>query len=278
MLSPSTAKSFTQKQQYQRSQGEACLYVKNIAQKTHIDRLYQQGCAKLRVPTPRSKGLEAIMINSSGGMTGGDRLKWCFKARDDTALTITTQACERIYAALSDIAITDVELDVGPHAKIAWLPQETLVFNDGAFSRNLEVDMAQSSELLLVEPVIFGRQAMGEHVETGLFKDRWRIRQNGQLIHAEQALFKGSIANDLQRKALGNGALAFATILLIAPHAEALLSRTHALIGGYGSASFWNGKLLARIAAPSAYQLRRTLTPLIHFLNHDTPLPKIWHS
>lgn len=262
---------------HQRSKGIGRLAVKSRDEQTHIENLYQQGCAKIRVPSRRSAGLEAVMINSSGGMTGGDVLDWQFEAGSQTALTVTTQACERVYAATTDIARTQVSLTLEQGSKLAWLPQETILFDQGAYARNLDVDMAGDAELLIVEPVSFGRKAMGETIHQGEFRDRWRIRKDGALCHAEQSLFDGPIHQKLQRAGTAHGHSAMATLLLIAPHAEAMLPKALDIIGGRGSASFWQGKLVVRILAEGTYQLRHILCPLIQTLNRGTPVPKNWN-
>lgn len=266
-----------ERHRHQRSKGVGRLTVKSRNSQSHIQNLYQQGCAKIRIPSRRGAGLEAVMINSSGGMTGGDILDWAFDAKAETALTVTTQACERIYAATSDIARANISLTLGQASKLAWLPQETIMFDQGAFARRLDVDMAENAELFIVEPIIFGRKSMGETIQNGLFQDRWRIRKQGVLCHAEQSQFDGPIHDLLNRTGTANGHIALATLLLIAPRAEALLPKALEIIGPHGSASFWQGKLLARILAKDAYSLRHILCPLIQMLNHGTPVPKIWN-
>ena len=261
---------------HQRSYGKAMLRVKNERGKTRIADLHQEGCAKLRLPTSRIEAIQAVMINSSGGITGGDRLEWSFGLEAGTALTLTTQACERVYAASADVARTTVRINVGEGAKLAWLPQETILFNQGAFSRKLEIDLADNAELLLVEPLVFGRKAMNEAVQNGFFKDTWRVNRNGRLFHAEDALFEGDISEQLERLPVTKGHVAVATILLVAPRAEGLLEEARAVIEGAGGVSFWNGKLLARIMAKDSYHLRQILAPLIQLINQDAPLPKIW--
>ncbi|MEP1208807.1 MAG: urease accessory protein UreD [Rhizobiaceae bacterium] len=216
------------------------------------------------------------MINSSGGMTGGDRLNWTFELHDHTALTVTSQACERVYAATTDTAKTDIAISVGKGAKLAWLPQETILFNQGSFARHLEVDLAVGAELLLIEPIIFGRGAMNEVVSHGHLKDRWRIRRGDRLIHAEDALFCGNIHQKLQSDWVSGGRVAVANILLIAPRAEGLCAAARQIIEGSGAASFWQDKLLIRLMATDSYELRKKLAPLINLLNNSTPLPKIW--
>lgn len=265
----------------QRSRGAGRLSVAAIDGGTRIGRLYQQGCAKLRIPADRGNGqLEAIMINTSGGMTGGDRMDWRFEAGSSTALTLTTQASEKIYRSSGGHAEAAIAVSAGRGARLAWLPQETILFDRSALRRRIEVDLGADAEALFVESLVVGRTAMGETIAGALseisFNDQWRVRREGRLQFAEAMSISGRPSDMLTRRAVTAGAAALATVLLVSPGAEGFLDRTRQLIGASGGASFWNGNLLARIVAPNGYQLRKTLIPLIGCLSPCRIVPKVW--
>ena len=259
----------------QRAFGRGECAVKNRDGITALDRLWQEGCAKLRLPK-HDHGFEAVTINSSGGLTGGDELHWAFSAADQTEITVTTQACEKVYASSGGKASVTTSLAVGKGARLNWLPQETIMFNQSALSRRLEANLVADAELLICEPVLLGREAMSETVETGLFEDRWRIHIDGVLVHAEQFRIGPEFSTDAMRTAVLNGHRAYATVLLIAANGEALLDHARQIIGALGGASFWNGKLLARLVAANGYELRQRLIPLLSLLNKQATLPKCW--
>lgn len=248
--------------------------------RTRLRRLYQDGAAKIRMPTVSADPLEAVLINTAGGMTGGDRLGWEVDVGEAASASITTQACEKIYKAASDRAEVRVNLSVGENGRIAWLPQETIVFDRAAFARTLDVELAVGAEALVLEATVFGRLAMGERATQGHFHDRWRVRRDGELIHAEDFRIGPDIAAMLDRPVVAGGAIAMATLLLVSPRAEALLDPVLAIVGDQGSASVWSvkqsGKLLARLYAGDGYQLRQRLVPLVELLNGRAGLPKLW--
>ncbi|TIV69630.1 MAG: urease accessory protein UreD [Mesorhizobium sp.] len=264
----------------QRVAGRGRLFCGKSSGRTRLQRLYQDGSAKIRMPAVQGDPLEAVLINTAGGLTGGDRLGWEIEVGEGASASITTQACEKIYRAASDRAETTVSLDVAAGGRIAWLPQETIVFDRAAFARTLDVTLAGSAEALLLEATLFGRLAMGEQTVLGNFHDRWRVRQGGRLIHAEDFRIGPDIAAGLQRRAVAGGAQAIATLLFVSPHAEALLEPARAIIADQGGASFWSvgqsGKLLARLTAGDGYQLRKRLVPLVELLNGRAGLPKLW--
>lgn len=262
---------------HQRSAGSGRLAIGLTAGRSRIARLYQQGCAKIRVPRTHSgNALEAVMINTSGGMTGGDRLDWEFRVGANAHMTATTQACERIYASPGGTAQTRVTLHVEDGASLNWLPQETILFDQGRFSREIAIDLAATARALIVESTIFGRRSMGETVRSGAFHDRWRVRRGGRMIHAEDFRLEGAVAAKLARNAVTGSHGALATILCIAPQAEALVRPCREFLGPNGGASFWNGKLLARFTARDGYALRQTLVPLIGLLDEGARLPRVW--
>lgn len=260
---------------HQRTRGSGRISVKSTSGRTRINRLYQEGAARIRVPDhPGRSDLEAVIINTAGGVTGGDDLAWEATAGADTHLTVTTQACEKIYKAAQDTANVSVKLQVAAGATLNWLPQETIFFDQARLSRTIEAQLHGNASLLLVEPVIFGRRAMNETVRYGLWHDTWRIRHNGELIHAENVRLSGEVAQILDRNASLEGHTALATLALVGNHAEGKLEGARALMSSapdcIGGASFWTvaeaSKLIVRVAAPDGYTLRKALIPLVNHL------------
>ena len=260
----------------QRAVGVGRLSAKHGLGRTRIDRLFQEGAAKIRIPQRPDGVFEAILINTAGGLTGGDRMDWQFDISAGSSVTLTTQACEKIYASSEGTAKVATRINVGSGGCLAWLPQETILFNEAQLARSLTVELAEGAEALILEPVAIGRLAMGETSVTGAFSDRWRISQAGRLLHAEDFRIGPNITMLAGERAILNGAGSFATLLLISPRAEALLEPARAIIGPEGGASFWNGKLLARLVDNDAYSLRKRLIPLVNLLNREAALPKCW--
>ncbi len=266
----------------QRAWGKGRLVAKAQDGRTRIAELYQEGCAKIRLPKTFDNSMEAVLINSSGGVTGGDRLSWAFEAGEGTNLTLTTQACEKIYKASAGMADVVTRISVAAGGRVDWLPQETILFDRASLSRSLEVELAYDASFLAVEAVLLGRKAMGEVVRTALFRDRWRISSGGKLIHAENLAFGGDVANLVARRAVLDGAAAFATLFYAAPDCEAMLSKLRGLLEGCAQAGASHyrvagrDKIVARVAAADGFALRKILIPLISHLRKDASVPKVW--
>jgi urease accessory protein len=266
----------------QRAAGAGRIAVKAEDGVTRLARLYQDGCAKIRLPTDHAaRGLEAVLINTSGGLTGGDRMSWRVDAQPGARLTLTTQACEKIYRARpgpggDGHAEVAVSLNAQPGARIDWLPQETILFDGAALRRTLEADLAADARLLAVEAVVLGRTAMGETVRRGALRDRWRIRREGRLIFADDLRLEGPVADIAVLAPTLAGGKAFAALLLVADDAERFLAPVRAAIGSAGGASAFDGKLFARIVADDGLSLRRALLPAIERLRDGEPCPRVW--
>jgi len=262
----------------QRARGEGRIAVRAGDGRTRLDRLFQDGCGKIRLPRGAdSKALEAVLINTSGGLTGGDRLAWRAEAGPAAALTLTTQACERVYRASSGVADVRVQLAAQAGAELRWLPQETILFDGGALERSLDVDLAEDARFLAVEAVLLGRQAMGESVRRGTLRDRWRIRRGSRLVFADDLRLSGAVPELIARGPALAGTVAFASILYVAEDAEAALPRVRAALGSAGGASAFEGKLFARVVAASGLELRRALIPALEAVSGG-PLPRLWRS
>jgi len=261
----------------QRSEGTARIAFKTEFGTTRLDRLFQQGAAKVRLPVCEAgEPPQAVLINTAGGLTGGDRMSAKVSLAADCRAVVTSQACEKIYRSPSGDAEVQTYLSLAEDSRLDWLPQETILFNGARLSRRLDADLARGADLLLLEATIFGRSARGERVTSGLFADRWRIRRDGRLIFADDLRFDFSAPDLLRRPAVLAGAAAMATILFVADEPEKHLAPLREVVGESGGASAWNGKLLARFTATTGAALRQTLIPALAILRGGVSLPKFW--
>ena len=200
--------------------------------------LREEGAAKCRLPRGSR---EAILINTSGGLAGGD--------------------------------VAEIRGEAAAGATLFWLPQETILFDGSSLEREISVDLAADATFLAVEPMVFGRRAMGESLNAVHVRDRWSVRREGTLLHAEAlALGPGLPATP----ATLEGVHAMATVLLASPGADTLLERVRGLLGPRDGASAWNGKLIARCVAEDSLALRKTLVPVLSACVGSSAMPKVW--
>jgi urease accessory protein len=259
----------------QRARGEGRVIAAARDGKTEIQSLYQDGCAKVRLPHTHSDALQAVLMNTAGGLTGGDHVRWSATAMPGAKLVITTPACERVYRSIGGDAQVENRLLAHEGAHIDWLPQETILFEGSRLDRRLDVDLHDGASLTAVEVVLIGRDAMGETAPTARLRDGWRIRRSGKLIHAEATVLSGD-STERASLSLLDGAIAFATVLHVAPDAERKLDAVRALLPESGGASVIGERLTVRLLAPSGLALRRALSPIIALLSSAGSIPRLW--
>ncbi|SDF39732.1 urease accessory protein UreD [Limimaricola pyoseonensis] len=221
--------------------------------------------------------VEAIVLNTAGGATGGDAFSIAAEAREGAHLRLTTQAAERAYRATGPAPARIRNRLVARHgARIDWLPQETILYEGCDLDRRLTLDLDPGARALVVEPIIFGRTAMGERLRAARFRDRIEIRRDGAPLYLDALRLEGDIAAHLARPAVANGAGAMASVILADPSAEAHLAPIRALLPASAGASLMAPDLLVlRLLARDGHALRATLLPVLDRLTGDT-LPASW--
>lgn len=250
---------------------------------TRLARLFQEGQAKIRCPKAYGgEPTSAVLINTAGGIAGGDHIAWGARFGAGTRALVTSQAAERVYRSsatdggLDGVIETHLAIEAGAQAE--WLPQETILFDRAALSRTLTVDMAEDAAALMVEAIVFGRTASGEEVEQCRLVDRWRIRRGGRLVFADTFRVEGAAREILAGPATGGGARAFATVVWAKPGVEAEIERARSGLDGavsIGAASAFEGLVVVRLAAATGRVLRDDLGRLLVHIR-EAELPRLW--
>ncbi|TDX63464.1 urease accessory protein [Methylosinus sp. sav-2] len=222
---------------------------------------------------------EAAIINTGGGVVGGDCYALDIEVEAGAALTITTPAAEKIYRSSGDDAEIVAHLRCGEGARLEWLPQETILFDGARLRRRIEIDLAPSARFLGVETILFGRRASGEWLNHGALRDAWMLRIDGKPVWADAIGFAGDIAAQRAvRFGLGEAA-GYATIVIAGPHASALLPRARDL--AQGAATLVNGVLLMRFLDSDAARLRGAVIEAMAALRPEATggrgaAPRLW--
>lgn len=261
----------------QRARGLINLTAKYSQGGTTLDNLRQAGSFRALFPRDRGVGMQAVLVNTAGGVTGGDTFQINANAKENTHLTLTTQAAERAYRAQTgQTGFIKNRLIVGKGAHLQWLPQETILFQGCAISRYLRIEMHKDASLLMVEPLVFGRLAMGEHLTDADFKDRIEIHRNGQIAYLDAINLQGNVAAHLARTNVAAGAGAMVSLIYVARDAQAQMTPLRAILPETAGISLIGDDLLVlRLLAVDGYLLRQSLIPILDRLT-KAPLPRCW--
>jgi len=256
----------------QRSRGTAHVAFKARGPRVRLHCLEQAGSAKAVV----LPGPEVVFLNTSGGLTAGDRLSFALTIPAGARVTATTQTAERAYRAEGPPARMEMRATLGPGAHLDWLPQETILYNHSALERDSIIDLAEGASCLMLEALILGRAAMGEVVDRLHLRDTRLVRRAGVPLHLEP------FALDAARLGPGpaglDGARAFASLVLVAQGAEDALGPLRATLGIPGvraAASAFDGRLTVRLMAQDGWPLRQQVIAIVNQLRPGA-LPRVW--
>src|SRR5579871_1011334 len=260
-----------------RARGAVRFDVGGVDGVTRRRELFEAGSLRVRFPSPEDDGLSAVLVNTAGGIAGGDRFDIDLAAGEGTRLTVTTAAAEKVYRAQGPAAELNVTLKAEGRSHLSWLPQETILFDHARIHRRFEIDLSEHASLLLCEIVVFGRLAMGERIRSGEFFDHWRLRRDGRLVFAENIRLDGDIGAKLASPAIAKAGVAIGTALIV-PGDEALVERLRELsesFGGEVGISAWNGFAMARFCAQDAARLRADMVAVLGHAG-SSALPRLW--
>jgi urease accessory protein len=262
----------------QRADGAACLRFARRGPSSALADLYQRAPCRVLFPHPPAhEPPQAVLVTTTGGLTGGDRLRIDVAVDAGASATVTTQAAEKLYRALDGEAEIEIALSVQRGGWAEWLMQETILFDGARLRRRTEIDVAAGARLLAVESLVFGRRAMGEDFTRGAVFDSWRLRRDGRLRWADAQRFDAAERN--LRFAYA-GAAAAATLLYVGADAPARLSLVRETLDCNGGATLIDELLLVRVLADDAAALRATIATLITRLRNAAGfaagVPRVW--
>ena len=271
-------------QTLERGNGRASLHLHRCDGATRLAGLYQK--APLRLLFPRGERgfpMTAVLVTTSGGIAGGDRLAVEIDCAAGSEATLVGQAAEKLYRSTGADAGISTALSVAAGARLEWLPQETILFDRARLVRQTDIALAGDARLLAVDQLTFGRLARGERFAEGRLLDRWRVRIDGRLAWVEQLRLDGDVAGRLDRRFGFAGAEASAMLLFRGPEADGLLPQVRdAMTDGNcrAGAGLVNGLLLARLLGP-ATAVRNLLARLVGLLRAaafglPAAAPRVW--
>lgn len=262
----------------QRSKGRAFASFALSRGASRLVDLAQMGSAKAMLPRVSGSVPEMVFLNTSGGLTDGDRLEYHLSLAPRAQVTATTQTAERAYGGTGAAAEVQVRAEVGAGGHLAWLPQETILFENSHLRRSTRIDLAGDASCLLSESLVLGRHAMGEELLQARLRDARLVRRDGRPVWAENLALDAEFLARAQTAALLGPARAFAVVALIGPGAADAVNRLRAVLNEPGveaAASGFDGKCIARMVARDGWPLKRQLMRAISVL-HAGPLPRVW--
>ncbi len=269
----------------QRANGAGRAVLRSSEEGNRIVDLFQSSPIRIMFPRGRASAIEeAVFVNTGGGIAGGDRLEYGVTALADASIAVTSQAAEKVYRALNEPARISTKLKACEAAKLAWLPQETILFNRARLSRETEIELVSGAELLALEWLVLGRAAHGEEVIGGHINDSWRVRRDGRLIWADSFRAQDETFPHLRRKALLSNCKAIGTLIHFGPDLDRRLEFVRDIatsLDCHCAATSVGGLIVVRVAAEMAFDLKLALCSFLQQFSDELgpgpfAVPKMW--
>jgi urease accessory protein len=263
--------------QTERAFGQAAVSLARSGPVTRLVDLRQEGSARAMLPRSAPDRPEVVFLNTAGGLTSGDRIGFALTLGSGAQVQATTQTAERAYLAREGPANLTVTITAGAGAELAWLPQETILFEGANLERRTEISLGEGASCLMLEMVVLGRRAMGERPALARLTDRRKVTLRGRPLWVEQLqLDEAALANSGGAAVLGGGS-AFATLALCGQGSEVAVEALRDIAvpaGIHVGISGWNGRCLLRAVAAEAWPLKQYLGAVMARLT-GRPLPRV---
>jgi urease accessory protein len=258
--------------------------------RTRLVHLYERDPLRVLFPAPEpGDPLQAVLVTTSGGLVGGDRLDIAVSLGGQTAAHVTAAAAEKIYRSLGPTTVIRQSLTAAAGGTLEFLPPETILFEGARLRRETVVELAPGARFLGGDIIVFGRRARGERFTRGFLREAWEIRRDGQLVWGDALHLGEDIAASVDDPACLAEAASLATLILVpagnrAPDLLAAARAAQAAAKARMSAGVTvvNGLLVARWLAADALALRRAYADLAgHWraaaMEFPPRLPRLWH-
>jgi urease accessory protein len=257
---------------------------------TRLSDLYQSDPCRVLFPRPAAGApLEAVIVTTSGGIVGGDRISVEIEAGDNSTATITTQAAEKIYRSAGSDSRLSINVTVGANALLEWMPQETILFDGARLRRTTDISLAPGSRLLCGEFLVFGRRARDEQFGQGFLHDSWRLTESGHLIWADALHLDDDIGAVMNRASSFGGAACLATLVFRADDAGDHLDAVRQILQAasdnrcMAAATCFRSLLIMRFLGADAAATRQAVTEFWSafrsaVLTLPIRLPRVWET
>lgn len=256
--------------------------------RTNLFHLYQSDPIRVLFPNVSSEEIKlGIIVTTSGGLVGGDKISLALTFGEKTSAMIMAQAAEKVYGSSGATCLMEVDLEASTHAWAEYLPQETILFDNARLNRTTRIRAAAGSQVLAGEIVVFGRKGSGETFSSGYLRDSWEVWRDNKLVWIDALLLEKNIPQVFNHPACLKNFNGVATIVFISDNVGTYLDYARNLITDLEenirmSVSVTNGVLIARFMGEDPLNLRNAFGNFWQNFRHHAAslpnsLPRLWH-
>ena len=256
---------------------------------THLDDLYNTDPLRFLFPrTARGEPETAVLVTTSGGLVGGDRLDISVTAGAGSRGLAMTQAAEKVYGSAGPTTEITAAFTADENAWLEWLPHETILFDGARLTRRTRLNLAPGAQAIAGEILVFGRVACGETIRAGAVRETWEVRRDDRLVWADTFHVNGDWPAVMEARAGLDGKRAMATVVCAGEDPDAIRAAAQAALGDHETPALRAGAtvisdlVIVRILADQPEDLRAALTDVWGALrtsmsDFSRALPRLWH-
>ncbi len=136
---------------------------------------------------------QVVMLHTAGGMVSGDRLNLTAHLAPDSQALLTTAAAGKVYRATEGkTTFQSATIQLAENARLEWLPQETILFDQARFHQSLRVDLGPNAQVLLWDITRLGRTAHGEKFLQGEWRSHTEVWRGGKPLWIDRSCLRAS--------------------------------------------------------------------------------------
>ena len=147
-----------------------------------LQRLYPEGDAVCH----------QVLVHPPGGIVGGDELALDATLAPGSHALITTPGATKFYRSAGPLARQTVQADIGPGARLEWLPLETIAYNRCQAQNRLRFTLAAGAQMLGWDVLALGLPAADAPFVDGCFDQQLLLpgvwREQGRIDGQDRLL------------------------------------------------------------------------------------------
>ena len=233
-----------------------------------------------------SKICHVYLLHPPGGVVNGDQLKVHVSIKPLAHALITTPGAGKFYRSRGQFASLTQTLCVDDKAKLEWLPQESLLFNQSKVRLKTIIKLRGDARFIGWEMLCLGRKASAEPYSEGQCHQSFEIWRDNNPIFIERSQIDGQSPMLSAQWGMGNWPL---TATLIATHCRktellTIQERISQLsIKGHISATLKQDVLICRFLGEQAEHARKAFIEIWRLIRpavmeQKVQVPRIWNT
>ncbi|MAL01382.1 MAG: urease accessory protein [Alcaligenaceae bacterium] len=124
----------------------------------------------------------AAILHPPSGIAGGDQLNINVQVQENAHAVINTPGATRWYKANGQASTQSVVLNVNENARLDWLPQENIIFEDANATAQTTITLSSGARTVGWEIVQLGSVCTDGHWRSGQVNVDLRLTLDGRLL------------------------------------------------------------------------------------------------